>query len=229
MCFLSSNDPTITNTTDLKHKNKEFSTIIHTMRHDIRNYIAAIEGYAYLLKDEYNEDYLQRIFNNITNINDLVDRSVLLTDSDLDIEKFSEIDLNIIMKTCQEMVPETIEFRYVNLIKVRGDYQKILLVFNSIIENAIIHGSPRTLEIQGHQQEDGSFLVQIINDGTKIPKDKTETLFSKIPQSLKPKSGLSLIICSKIVQAHKWQLRLNDDVVDKTCFEIVIPKSSLIL
>lgn len=224
---MSSNDPTITNSSDDKLKNKEFSTIIHTMRHDIRNYIAAIEGYAYLLKDEYNEEYLQRIFNNITNINDLVDRSVLLTDSDLDIEKFSDIDLNIILKTCQELVPETIKFQFNNLPKVRGDYQKILLVFNSIIENAIIHGSPGFIEIQGHKLEDGTYLVQILNDGNKIPKEIAETLFCKMPQSLKPKSGLSLIICRKIVHAHKWQLRLNDKIADRTCFEIVIPESSL--
>ena len=73
----------------LKEKNKEFSSIIHTMRHDIRNYIAAIEGYAYLLRDEFNEDYLKRIFTNIENINVLVDRSVLFADAPLDIEKSS--------------------------------------------------------------------------------------------------------------------------------------------
>ena len=65
------------------------------MRHDIRNYVAAIEGYVYLLKDEFNEDYLKRIFSNIENINVLVDRAVLFADAPLDIDRSSEIDLNV--------------------------------------------------------------------------------------------------------------------------------------
>ncbi len=69
-----------------KIKTKEYSEIIHTMRHDIRNFIAAIDGYAWLLKEEFNVDYVNRIINNIANITLVVDRSVALIVADLDIE-----------------------------------------------------------------------------------------------------------------------------------------------
>lgn len=227
-CFLSTNDPNTTNSEVLRQRNREFSIIIHTMRHDIRNCIAAIEGYSYLLKDEFNEDYLDRIFKNITNINDLVDRSVLITDSNLEIEKISEIDLNCLIKTCRETIPKTIEFESDRLQKVQGDYQKILLVFNSLLENSVIHGNAKHIEIHGFKQKDGYYVVQIVNDGNLIPKEKVDTLFTKIPQSLKPKSGLGLLICSKIIHAHNWSLRVNTAITNKTCFEIVIPEKSLI-
>lgn len=48
-----------------------------------------------------------------------------------------------------------------------------------------------------------------------------------MPQSLKPNSGLNLIVAKKIAQAHGWDLRYNDEITDKTCFEIVIPKTSI--
>ena len=211
-----------------KEKIKEFSSIVHTMRHDIRNYIAAIEGYSYLLKEEFNEDYLNRIFSNIENINNLVDRSVLLADSELEIDKITEIDLNILIKACNEIIPDTITFSNNKLLKVKGDYSKILHIFKSLLDNAVVHGKATTIEIRGISGQNGIYIIQIMNDGIKIPKEKVENLFTQLPQSLKPSSGLNLIISNKIARAHKWELQYNDTIQDKTCFELHIPESSII-
>lgn len=212
----------------LKEKNKEFSSIIHTMRHDIRNYIAAIEGYAYLLRDEFNEDYLKRIFTNIENINVLVDRSVLFADAPLDIEKSSEIDLNILLKSFNELIPNKITLESDTLLKVQGDYSKIQFIFKTILENAVVHGNPTTIEIKGQIQEDENYTIQLLNDGLKIPQEKAQKLFVQLPQSLKVNSGLNLIISKRIAQAHNWQLLYKPEITDKTCFELIIPKSSLV-
>lgn len=209
-------------------KIKEFSTLMHTLRHDLRNYIAAIEGYSYLLKEEYSEEYLNRIFSNISNINDLIDRSVLLADSDLSIENESEINLNSIIKSCQEIIPKEIILDVNSLPNVYGDYSKIYNVFKSIIHNAIVHGKPKNIIINGKEGKDGFFDIQIRNDGDPIPPEKASKLFYHIPQSLKPNTGISLLIVKKTLDAHHWKFEYNANFESETCFKIKIPVTSLV-
>lgn len=166
-------------TVEQKSKIKEFSELIHTMRHDIRNFIAAIDGYAWLLKEEFNVDYVNRIINNIANITSVVDRSVALIDADLAIEKFTEIDLNDLVKSYTELLPELVELETTNLFKVKADYSKIHFLFKTIIENAIQHGEPKILEVHGLEPKEEHIIVQILNDGKRYLLKKQNNYLQK--------------------------------------------------
>lgn len=219
------NEPGKANT---KNNTKEFSEIIHTMRHDVRNFIAAIDGYAWLLKEEFNVDYVNRIISNISNITTVVDRSVALIDAELEVEKITEINLYDLVKSLHEVIPEEVNVQTDQLFKVKGDYTRIQFMFKTILENAVQHGEPKTIEITSSEQPDGQRLVAIVNDGKKISPEMVKELFIKMPQTLKPNSGLNLIIAKKIALAHGWDLRYNSQVTDKTCFEIIIGSDSII-
>ena len=208
-------------------KVKEFSAIIHTIRHDIRNFIAAIEGYTYLLKEEFNPDYLTRIFSNITNITELVDRSVLLTDAELPIEKLSDIDLNIILKANEELIPETVLLEADQLGTVKGDYTKMLFVFKSLVET-IMSYEPTTLVIRKSYSEDDGLTVHFLSDGNKADEEKILKQLQIVPQSLKPNSGFSLLASKRIVEAHGWELHFSPDEEGKCCFCIRIPAESVV-
>ncbi len=121
------------------------------------------------------------------------------------------------------MIPESIEIKVTNLFKVKADYSKIQFLFKTILENAIKHGDPQNIEVIGLEPKNSFSIIQILNDGTKIPPEKTKFLFTKMPQSLNPNGGLNLIVAKKIANAHGWDLRYNDHITEKTCFELVIP------
>ena len=212
----------------VQEKVKEFSSIIHTIRHDLRNFIAAIEGYTYLLKEEFNEDYLTRIFSNINNITELVDRSVLLVDSELKMEKISEINLNVLVKTCMDVIPGSVTFESDELPTVEGDYSKILFVFKALLENAVKHAEPKTIAIRKQETKDSSIVLAFINDGKKLEEEKVQKLLNQIPQSLKPNGGFSLITTKKILQTHGWEISFKREEDGKSCFEITIPPKSVI-
>lgn len=211
----------------LEDKIKEYSSIIHTMRHDLRNFVAAIEGFSYLLKEEYDPEYLNRIFANINSVNDLIDRVVILIDSDLEIENSSSIDLNIIASSYRKNIPDNIKYIIDKLPIVSGDFAKIQLVFKSILDNALEHGKPNLIEIKALKKNTECFSIKILNDGKKISEEGQKNLFKKTPQSLKPKGGLSLIIVQKLLQAHKWDIFYVEEQDDKIGFEILIPSSSI--
>ena len=223
---MSKNESTINN---LQEKTKEHSSLMHTLRHDLRNYIAAIEGYTYLLKEDTGEsEYLNRIISNIKNINELIDRTVFLADSELELEKSSEIDLNLLINLCKEIVPENVVFKIDKLPIVIGDYTRIQYVFKALIQNAVQHGKPNTIEIFGVPIPAKGYCIRVQNDGKKISPDKASNLFTKLPQTLKANSGLGLVIVKKIIDAHNWDIYYNEEIKDQTSFEIIIPTSSLI-
>jgi signal transduction histidine kinase len=203
----------------------ELSQFAHTLRHDIRNFLAAIEGYAYLLNDEFNVDYLERIKKNTKLIGKIIDKSVEYADSGLRIDADLDVDLNQVVNGCRELIPDAVTLEIDPLRTVKGNHVKIMQIFEIIIKNAIDHGKhTKNIRIKEINSE-GFFILQICNDGEPITPELEKKLFSS-PQTFKNNQSFGLNMAKKLSEAHGWVLRYNNSIKDSTCFELVIPQHS---
>ena len=206
----------------IKSKNEELSDFTHTLRHDIRNFVAAIEGYAFLLKDEFDPAYLERITKNVTNINELIDRALELTDSGLVVSDPIKINLNDLIKDLStEIIPDSISVSIETLKPVKGDIAKVRLLIKHLLENAVIHGKPSNIIIKAFENTN-LYKIQFINDGEPIPEKKSAKFFGR-PQSFKQNHGLGLNLVKKLAEAHYWSILYNP-ADELTIFELHIPK-----
>ncbi len=209
----------------LRRQKEELSQFAHIMAHDLQNRLLSIQGYAGLLKEEYDPDYVLKINQLALNMSELLKRSVSLADAGLVAEKTDLVDLNELIATIAEnTIPGTIAFTHDRLPSVIGDHQKLSELFQNLFENAVNHGKPSMISIRSQIFEDRVDIC-VGNDGKVIPLDQRDKILRSSFIQEKQVSGIGLIIVKRIIEAHGWQIQLDN--AEDTIFRIVIPSTEL--
>jgi signal transduction histidine kinase len=109
------------------------------------------------------------------------------------------------------------------------DPDRILQVLNNLANNGIKF-SPNNGRIElGASQSDGSIVFSVKDSGIGIPKEKQSRLFTKFYQvetSLTRRpggTGLGLVICRGIVEAHNGRIWLNSEAGKGSIFSFSLP------
>ena len=101
-----------------------------------------------------------------------------------------------------------------------GDREKVVQIFQNLLENAVIHGNPHRIEVRRHKAKDGMTIV-VTNDGQPIPQKDRQVVFRRGFPTKNKSSGLGLAIVQKLVEAHGWKITLDN--TRETAFRILIP------
>lgn len=207
----------------LKRQKEELSEFAHAMNHDLQNRLHNIKGYAALVQKRNDLTYAKKIEQLVSNASDLLRESVALADAGLIVEKTRGVDLSLLVReTARNTIPEDISFAQDPLPKVACDRTKVIQVFQNLFENAVIHGSPRTIEVRQQKAKDG-IAIRITNDGIPISLEHHSQVFDHKFTTRKIGGGLGLAIIRKVVEAHGWEISLEP--TSETTFRIFVPDS----
>lgn len=209
----------------LQQQKTELSEFAHAMAHDLRSKIHNIQGYASLLEDKHEPGIAQKIIELAQGMNDLLVRSVTLAEAGLVIEKTDELSLTgIIKNAAEEAIPSDIEFIYDELPSIACDRDKTILIYKNLFENAVFHGNPTRIEVR-HVVSETHIDILIRNNGQEIAAKIRPLIFDRGFTTKEGGTGLGLAIVKKIIEAHGWQIKLDD--VPQTTFRITMPSSHL--
>jgi PAS domain S-box-containing protein len=200
----------------------ELASFAHMMAHDLRNSLLSIEGYADALQIDFEAAYAERIRRLARNMNEILQRSLALADAGLIIDQTTEVDLNEIVQEAAEItIPDDVEFSSTNLPVVSGDREKLLQIVQNLLENAVIHGAPKKISIN-RRDSMGNINLLISNDGKAIPPENSSKIFRQgFSTKSAKKGGLGLAIVRRIIEAHGWEIHLENS--DPPTFRITIP------
>ncbi|MBD3405211.1 MAG: PAS domain S-box protein [Candidatus Lokiarchaeota archaeon] len=209
----------------LRKQKEELSEFAHQMSHDMKTYFHNILGYSNLLEEEYNREHLTAIQRSVRALENLLLRSVELADSGLIIGTMTEVDLRkIVSKAAEEIIPADITFKLVDLPIVECDSQKIDQVVRNLLKNAVEHAEPNLIEVKT-KRNGNNLLISFCNDGIPIPQEYRGKLFTE-KFSTKKDGGMGLRIVHRIVDAHGWDIHLDE--AETTCFTITIPNEFVV-
>lgn len=203
--------------------------------HEFRNPMTSIQGFIQLLKADYpNMKYLDIISNELEQLNFRISQFLLLSKKEL-------IGKEKVMFQLNQMIEEVLNFLYPSILdgKVKiikelecdlplwGYADEIRQVFINIIFNAIdVLGhhdvDQPTIEIISHPVQNGTFRIDIANNGPMIPEEYHRTIFEPFFTTKKLGTGLGLFVCKEIIEKHKGHLSCIS-TVEKTMFSIVLP------
>ncbi|MDB0031491.1 ATP-binding protein, partial [Opitutales bacterium] len=118
-------------------------------------------------------------------------------------------------------------------VRILADPQKLVSVFENLIDNAIIHaGGLSQISIRiSENLEDNSITSEVEDDGKGIEQEDQEMLFERFYRVDKGRSrnrggtGLGLSIAREIVDAHGGEISVRSKVDSGTVFSFKIPKS----
>ena len=211
---------------------KERKTLILSLSHDIKTPLSSIELYSKaLVEDLYDtkekkDEALQGIVRNVKEIKGYVDEIVTASREDfLNLEvNMGEYYLSEIMKNIVSYYRDKLsvihtefhvdEFSECLLI---GDKDRIVEVFQNVMENAIKYGDGKSIRIYFDDEEDCK-LIHIENSGCNLKEEELPNLFDSFYRGSNSAamkgSGLGLYICKTLMRKMDGEIfaEINADV-----------------
>jgi signal transduction histidine kinase len=207
--------------------------------HEFRNPLTSIQGFIQLIKSENpGMKYLDIISNELEQLNFRISQFLLLSKKELIGKEKTTFSLN-------HLLEEVLAFLYPSILDVNvkvikeiefdvelfGYADEIRQVLINIIFNAIdVLGHHRMeepmIDIKCHITSDSSILINIGNNGPKIPEEHLKSIFEPFFTTKKLGTGLGLFVCREIIEKHKGVLSCQSKC-DQTIFSIQLPLNSV--
>lgn len=227
--------------------NEKKNQFLGMAAHDLRNPLAGVEMSLGMVlssasdrldPDETELMGMAKAMNQLAMnlVSDLLDIAKIESGR-LELERISTDILPVIEETLQHnrflgesKQIETLLRPEDSLPEVRIDPAKIQQVMNNLISNAIKYSQPdTTVNIRLSTPSGKEVVISVEDQGQGIPKHEMGKLFQPFSKtSVKSTSGeqstgLGLVICKKIVEAHGGQIWVESEVGKGSCFYVSLP------
>ncbi|MFW5965333.1 MAG: histidine kinase N-terminal 7TM domain-containing protein [Halodesulfurarchaeum sp.] len=222
---------------ELERQRDSFRVLNQVMRHDLRNDLLVIEGYADVLADHVDEDgreHLQSLKESAEHATEFTrtarDMATVMETADTDTESvelrgplFEEIE------ALRETFPRaevTVDGR-VPAVSVQAD-DLLATVFRNVLTNAVRHNDTDRPTIVVSSERDGETVqIRIADDGPGIPPDRREAIFGRGEKGLEsPGSGLGLYLVRTLLDRYGGTVRVRESDMGGAAFVLRLPVDS---
>lgn len=212
--------------TQVKVQQQFYRVLNRLLRHNIRNDLTYVRGYAEVLADNGDES-ADRIISFADDLINTAEKVRLLEDRVLNPGDDSEIDVveivESVVEEAREEYPESnIEFAPAqDTIRIRSNGPILDLVLNEVMENAIVHNDAQEpiVEIElATDDSDYAVIISIADNGPGIPDHEITPLEEEVETSLEHASGIG-------VWAIKWGV---EQLGGKVSFEANEPRGTIV-
>lgn len=213
------------------------------MAHEIRNPLGSLSGLVELLQEDFAENdprrqYTQTILRTINQLNALVENLLEFSHPPATRSEICDVrDLTAdAVRLCaleQRGRPVFLSENYspepVNALVDRESLTRAII---NIVRNAYQatpdNGAVSISVRHGRTAADGSreALIAVHNDGSHVPPEDREKLFTPFFTTKSDGTGLGLPIANQIVAAHSGRIEVESGTESGTTFRIVLPAGS---
>ena len=214
---------------------------ISGMAHEVRTPLGYIRGLAELVKEDLPKEtpqqkYLQTIIESIDRLNSMVEE--ILSLASVNVDRNTLVDPAEILRESIVYVRDKINEKQLRLIEdypdkgilVNADRQKLLESFLNILKNgceAAPQGTTVNVQVRrviwGTTGSDDTVMVGFHNEGSYIPPETMEKLFTPFFTTKKQGTGLGLAISKQIIEAHGGAIHVESKPDYGTLFRVLLP------
>jgi len=226
--------------TSLEGKNY-IENYLHSLTHEIKSPLAAIQGAAELLKEDMQESSRQQFISNINNesrrLHQVVEQLLKLASLEKrqqldDIEHVSTDDL--ITQLCNDkaaiLQKNKIKITISPLTATKIETERFLLqqLINNILDNAIDFSPENTDITISDNVEDNQWILTIRDHGPGIPDYALPRIFDRFyslarADSGKKSTGLGLSLVYEVIQLHHGSIDIHNHEQGGTEIKIKLP------
>jgi len=206
------------------------------LAHEIKNPIAAIKGFSQVIdkavaeKDtEAIRDFRDVVPRQLDRINDIVEKLLTLSKPPK-LEK-KKIDINALLVDIVKLIEKQALKQRVEIVKsfedlpqTLADPEQLTQAFLNLILNAI-QSMPDggQIEIRTKFMGTDRIIVEFIDNGIGIPKEKLARIFDPFYTTKTGGSGLGLSVTQKIIIDHHGKIDVESVEGKGTAFKIILP------
>jgi PAS domain S-box-containing protein len=214
---------------ELEEKNAELERFTYTVSHDLKSPLITIRGFLGFLEKDVAEGSVERLQRDLDRIRTATETMGRLLDELLELSRIGrlmnlpeEVRLTEIGREAVEMLDGPIVAAGVEvkidpwLPTVEGDRQRLLEVYQNLIDNAVkFMGEQERPRVELGQRRDGDETVLWVRDnGIGVDQRYTERVF-RLFERLDPEkfdgTGIGLALVKRIVEVHGGRIWVESD------------------
>lgn len=222
----------------LEQRTEQLEALIRVVRHDIRNDMSVVVGWAEMLQSQVTGEEQEKALENILQQSRYV---IELTDTAEDfVESISGESMGELKSVDLSQSIET------GLVTVRNSYPEATFqvdgelpevtvqanemlpsVFRNLFENAVRHNDKQTPEITVFcEDRSDSVRVRIADNGPGIPEGRREEVFGKGQKGLdSPGTGIGLYLVHTLIDHFEGDVWIEDNDPEGAVFVIELQKA----
>jgi PAS domain S-box-containing protein len=208
--------------------NEKLRVVGSLTRHDVRNKLSAVTGYAYILKKKHSDQ--ADIVDGLGKVEQVVKETVRIFDfakmyEQLGEEELTYIDVEEKLKDAAALFsgPTPTIMNECQGLTVLADSFLRQLFFN-FIDNTRKYGKKTTtIRVYFERADQGSLKLVYEDDGVGVPSENKPRLFSE-GFSTEGSTGFGLFLTKKMMDVYDWQIQENGTPGQGAKFTITIPK-----
>lgn len=233
----------LTNEKLARENEQKKDELIVYLAHDIKTPLTSMIGYLSILNEmddmpkKQQEKYIKIALDKSYRLEELINElfDVARFNSEKIILEKEKLNLNLMLaQIIDDFYPtlselnKKIELNNEQQIMLVADPDKLGRVFNNLIKNAINYSAENSNIRINARKNEYNIIVDIINEGRQIPKEKLDQIFEKFYRldssriSKTGGSGLGLAIAKDIVQLHGGQIKAISSE-NETLFRVELP------
>lgn len=235
--------------TDLEranHQNEQKNLFLGMAAHDLRSPLAIILNSVDLLKGQITDKADTEQFYYLFWIYNSAEFALNLVTNLLDVAKIESghLELQLIPTDLVTTIEQTlatnrlfadtkhIELKFHCILPmptVNVDPVKIQQLMNNLVSNALKYAHPQTKVIVNLQIQGDNILISVQDQGQGIPPGEIEKLFKPFSKTSvrgtqnEGGTGLGLLICRQVVEAHRGRIWLESEVGRGSTFYVSLP------
>ncbi|MBI3547499.1 MAG: response regulator [Elusimicrobia bacterium] len=216
---------------------------LHRVSHELRNPLTVVKTAMSCLKSGMAGSPSAQQLKFIDMASRNVDRQIRMLDDLLDLARIQSGSTKVDARDVdlRELLSEIVEeYQFVGthkldvdlapgLPRVTGDPDLIAQVVRNLLDNALRFARQHVL-VQSSPAARGEVLVNVIDDGSGIPKDRVAEVFDQFVQINRPSggkaykgTGLGLAICKEIVERHGGRIWVENSAGKGCRFSFLLP------
>jgi PAS domain S-box-containing protein len=226
-----------TDITEQKRREQELELLNRIVRHDIRNDMAVVLGWAEMLDDHVDAEgraYLEKILASGEHVVDLTDEARDYVETIVSNEEFTvkPMSLRSLLETELSLREESFreaEFRVdepIPDVDVAGD-SMLSSVFRNLLNNAVQHNDKDApiVEVSCSVRDD-VVEIRIADNGPGIPDDKKEIVFGRGERGLgSPGTGIGLYLVQTLVTQYGGDTWVEDNEPTGSVFVVALQRA----
>ena len=213
----------------LSLKNEEIQRFAFSVSHDLKSPLNSIKGIASLIPMELDmekhpemQEYVGYIDETCDVMNNLITDITKIAKLGKIENRLELLDMNEIMEIArglvQGRVSQTHTKLYIdkNLPKIHGDRNRMIQVFENLLDNAIKYMGDQknpVIRIEASSPEAGKNEFRVVDNGAGLSKKELEKLFTPFERfdGTTEGSGLGLYMVRKIIEAHEGTITAKSE------------------
>jgi PAS domain S-box-containing protein len=208
---------------ELERQNERLEDFASVVSHDLRNPLNVAQSSVELVRDDVDNDHVDRIDRSLARMNDIIDDVLMLARQGDTVDDPSPVDLETMVRDAWSYVDTgDMELAVEPAGRIEADPSRLKEILGNLFRNALEHGGARSVTVaplDAERADDGGDFY-VADDGEGIPDSKREEVFETGVSTARGGTGLGLSIVREIANAHGWSVRLTDSASGGARFEI---------